>query len=248
MNRHFFVTTFLAAAVTVSSPLSAQSVAGGSRSAQAKITTRIDQSQMVTLRGHVLKNLTPDRDLGAVEDQTPISLFLSLKRSTSQQADLDALIAAQQQPGSAEYHKWLTPQQFGERFGAAESDISQLTLWLQSQGFHVTGVHNNASIIGFTGTSGNVRNAFHAELHYWNVQGGRHMATATEPQIPAALVHVVAGISGLNQIPPHEHHTAIQQQAYDAETHTWHKVDAAAARNSPRARNLITPTAKATTI
>jgi subtilase family serine protease len=142
---------------------------------------------------------------------------------------LDALLAAQQQPNSPEYHKWLTPQEFGERFGASESDISQLTLWLQSQGFHVVSVHNNASTISFTATAGGVRNTFHAQLHYWNVMGGKHMATTTEPEIPAALANVVSGISGLNKLPAHGHHTAIQREAYDATTGKWHTVDAAAA-------------------
>jgi hypothetical protein len=85
---------------TVSSPACAQSIAGGSRSARPLITGEIDQNRLVSLPGHVLKSLTPERDLGAVEDGTPIPLFLVLKRSVEQQADPVALVAAQQQPGS----------------------------------------------------------------------------------------------------------------------------------------------------
>jgi hypothetical protein len=70
---------------------------------------------------------------------------------------------------------------------------------------------------------------FRAQLHYWNVMGGKHLATATEPQIPEVLVNVVSGVSGLNRIPARHHHTAIRQQSYDAESHKWHTVDAAAA-------------------
>jgi hypothetical protein len=63
----------------------------------------------VTLRGHVRADLTPDKDLGAVDDGMPLRLSLVVQRSAAQQADLDNLLARQQQPTAAEYHKWLTP-------------------------------------------------------------------------------------------------------------------------------------------
>src|SRR5882724_11823164 len=168
MNKHYILPALFVATVftTISSPAQAQRLTGGSRSARSLIPNRIDRTRLVSLSGHVPKALTADRDLGPVEDETPIPLFLMLKHSPEQQADLDALLTAQQDPGSPSYHKWLTPQEFGERFGASESDISKLTFWLQSEGFQVTSVLNNASTISFNGTAAAVRNTFHTQLHY----------------------------------------------------------------------------------
>jgi hypothetical protein len=134
------LTALLATTVltTISLPVLAQSVAGGSHTAQARITQSIDSAQMTTLTGNVRKDLTAERDMGAVEDSLEMHLSLVLKRSPEQRADLDNLIARQQQYGAAEYHKWLTPQEFGERFGASAQDIARMSTWLESKGMHVT--------------------------------------------------------------------------------------------------------------
>ena len=79
------------------------------------------------------QDLTPDRDLGPVEDAMPLRLHLVLQRSPEQQAELDNLIARQQQPTAPEYHQWLTPQEFGARFGASPDDIAKITAWLESR-------------------------------------------------------------------------------------------------------------------
>ena len=220
--------TGLSAQTTAMSPASVQqSTVGGSRSAKPRIAQLIDQGSMAPLRGNVLRTLTPEKDLGAVEDSSQQRLYLVLQRTPEQQADLASLTSEQQNPASASFHKWLTPEQFGERFGVAESDIAKITAWLTSQGFEVTSVAKNASVVNFKATAGGVRNTFRAQLHYWNVEGGKYIATATEPQITAALAGIVSGIAGLNQIPPHTHHTPIHTERYDADTHKWYPVNSA---------------------
>jgi subtilase family serine protease len=191
----------------------------------SRIATAIDDKVMVALPGHTLKALTPERDLGAVDDSTPLRLYLSLKRTPEQQAQLDALIAHQQQPGAAEYHKWVTPQEYGARFGVAPADIAKISVWLESKGFKVKSVLNNASVIDFAATAGGVRAAFRTEIHKWNIENGTYPAVATEPSIPVALSGIVAGIEGLNKIPRVGRHTPIRPVAYDAVTHRWHDIE-----------------------
>jgi Pro-kumamolisin, activation domain len=176
-----------------------------------RIVAPIDDSLLVALPGHVLKILTPDLDLGPVEDSKPFRLYLNLRRTSQQQAELDALIARQRQPGTAEYHQRLTPQEYGARFGIAPADIDKISTWLESQGFKVKSVLNNRSVIDFAATAGGVRSAFHTEIHYWNIEGGRYPAVSRDPSIPAALREVVVGIEGLNKLPPREHHTAVSR-------------------------------------
>jgi len=193
----------------------------------SRIIQPIDENTRVTLKGNVRRELATAPDLGSVEDGKPLHLYLLLQRTTAQQADLDNLIQRQQQPTAPEYHKWLTPKEFGARFGAAPEDIAKITAWLESHGFQVRSVLNNASMIDLAATAGQVRNTFHTELHYFNIRGGQYLANVKDPQIPAALAPVVAGIKGLIKIPAHTNHTPIRQASYDAHTHRWHTIDTA---------------------
>jgi Pro-kumamolisin, activation domain/Chitobiase/beta-hexosaminidase C-terminal domain/Bacterial Ig-like domain (group 3) len=193
----------------------------------SRVTQPINQANRVTLKGHVLTSLTPDRDLGVVEETLPVRLYISLKRTPAQQADLDALLAAQQNTTSPMYHKWLTPEQFGGRFGASESDIDKVRGWLESQGFEITSVARNKSVINVMTTAVGVRETFHAQLHYWNIENGRHVATANDPQVPAALSDLIGSIAGLNQIPPRGHHTPIHSGRFDPATNKFYPADSA---------------------
>lgn len=170
-------------------------------SARPRITQEIDSRSVVTLHGSVRRDLTPDRDMGVVEDGLQLRLYLVLQRSPEQQAALDNLLARQQQPTAPEYHKWLTPREFGQRFGASPADIAKISAWLETQGMHVNGVMNNATFIDFSASALQLREVFRTQLHYYNIQGGRYAANAQDPVIPAALAPVVAGIKGLNKIP-----------------------------------------------
>jgi len=200
--------------------------------APVRLLGPIDEHQMVTLSGTVRRNLTSDRDLGPVEDSMQTHLYIMLQRTPVQQADLEHLLARQQEPTAAEYHKWLTPKQFGARFGAHPDDIATLSHWLESHGFQTVGVMNNASTIEIAATAGQIREAFHTQLHYYNIDGGKYAANAEDPQIPASLAPVVSGIVGLVKIPPHMNRTKTIQTAYDQETHTWHPVDSSSTDTS----------------
>jgi pro-kumamolisin-like protein/MBG domain-containing protein len=187
----------------------------------SRITHEIDSNQLVTLHGHVRADLASAPDLGPVEDELPLRLYLVLQRTPEQQAELDNLIARQQQPTAPEYHKWLTPQEFGARFGASPEDIAKITMWLESRGLRVNGAMNNNMFIDFSATAGQVREVFRAEMHYFNIRGGKHAANVQDPMIPAALAPVVSGIKGLSKIPPVPLHTKVHATSYDKATHSW---------------------------
>ncbi len=80
-------------------------------------------------------------DSGRVPADTRLNgISIVFNRSAAQQADLEALIAAQQNPSSPLYHQWLNPDQFAARFGMAQSDLDKVQTWLQQQGFSVDSV------------------------------------------------------------------------------------------------------------
>jgi uncharacterized protein (TIGR03437 family) len=128
-------------------------------------------------------------------------MLLLLRRSPEQDAALLQLVEEQQDPASAHFHQWLTPEQFGEQFGPALEDTGKIAAWLTSQGFRVDGIANGRNVVEFSGTAAQVATALHTEIHGYLVNGERHWANARDPQIPAALSPVVAGIVSLHNFP-----------------------------------------------
>ncbi len=168
----------------------------------ARITQAIDETQLVRLKGNVHPLARPEFDQGAVEDWQPMNrMLLVLRRSPEEQAALSKFMEEQQSKDSPNFHKWLTPQQFGARFGPADADIQTVTDWLTRQGFQHIKVGAGRTTIEFSGTVGQVSNAFHTEIHRYQVNGEARQANSGDPQIPAALTPVVAGIVTLHNIP-----------------------------------------------
>ncbi len=73
-----------------------------------------------------------------------------------------------------------------------DSEIAAVCGWLEQQGFAVERVTQGRTAIEFSGTAGQVRSAFHTEIHIYAVKGEKHYANNLDPQVPAALAPVVA--------------------------------------------------------
>lgn len=173
-----------------------------SGSAPSRVTP-IDESKLVALRGNTLPFARPSFDRGPAADSLFMDqMVLVLQRSPQQQAALDRLLAEQQDKSSPNYHRWLTPDEFGQQFGASDNDIQQVSNWLRSHGFQVNGVSAGRSLINFSGNAGQVRGAFHTAMHQYLVNNRSHWANDQDPQIPAALAPVVAGVRSLNDFFP----------------------------------------------
>jgi hypothetical protein len=163
-----------------------------------RVSGAIDNGVTTKLSGNVHPLANAQYDQGAAPADLPMNrMVLVLTRSTSQQTALDLLLKSQQDPASPQYRHWLTPQQFGQQFGAADADIQKMTSWLESQGFTIDHVGNAKTFIQFSGTAGQVQQAFRTQIHKYVVNGVSHWANATDPQIPSALSSVVAGVATL---------------------------------------------------
>jgi subtilase family serine protease len=125
-------------------------------------------------------------------------MMLELKPTSGQQSALDALVRAQQNPRSPLYHHWLTPAEFGARFGVSARNLARVTTWLTKHGFTVNEIPADRRVIVFSGTAGQVLDAFHTEMNRYLVNGVTHIANAQDPQIPAALAGVIGGIVSLH--------------------------------------------------
>ncbi|KJV36111.1 hypothetical protein VI08_06455 [Luteibacter yeojuensis] len=133
-------------------------------------------------------------------------LQVVLKPSDDQLARLETLVAAQHDPASPTFHHWLTPEQYGKRFGLADSDIDAVRAWLVSEGFTVHAVYPNKTQIDFSGDAGLVRKAFRAPLRVYADGAAKHIANANDIAVPAALSPVIAGVLGLHDFHPVPQH------------------------------------------
>jgi len=163
-----------------------------------RLTSPIVPAQRTVTNGvHPLA--TRQHDLGRVAGtQVFHRMILLTQRSDAQEADLEQYLAEQQNPRSPLYHKWLTPAQFGERFGPSANDIARITGWLQSQGFTVERPSNGRQFLLFTGTGAHVESAFQTEMHLYSVNGKTYFANAKPASIPKALAAAVSGVASLN--------------------------------------------------
>jgi hypothetical protein len=168
----------------------------------ARITQAIDEKQLVHLKGNVHPLARAEFDQGAVSDSTPMNrILMLLQRSPEQQAALRQFMDEQLSKDSPNFQKWLTPEQFGKLYGPADADIQAVTSWLSSRGFTGLRVNRGKTIIEFNGNVGLVRNTFHTDIHKFVVDGENRQANVSDPQIPAALTPVVAGIVSLHNFP-----------------------------------------------
>jgi hypothetical protein len=125
-------------------------------------------------------------------------MLLVLKRSAQQEAALLRLIERQQYKNSRDYHRWLTPHDFGVRFGPVDSDIAAVINWLVVNGFEGVQVNQARTVIEFSGNAALLKRAFGTAIHKFVVNGEQHLANVKDPTIPTALVPVVAGIDSLH--------------------------------------------------
>ncbi len=178
------------------------SVAVAQSQPPSRITQAVDEANLTLLKGNTHPLARAEFDRGLAPPDLPMErMQLVLTRSPEQEASLRALLDQQQDKSSPNYHKWLTPEQFGQQFGPSDQDIQAVTSWLGSHGFQVVRVSKGRTVLEFTGTASQVLEAIHTAIHKYTVDGKDHWANSTDPQIPSALAPVVAGVDTLHNFP-----------------------------------------------
>jgi len=210
----------LGAAVTVLMPAGAIAQGTASIASPRRVLQLVDTNDRVSIPSAVRPWVKQAKDLGP----TPIStaaprMLLLLKRSTEQEQALQELLSDLENPTSPHYHQWLTPSQFGAAFGTNEDDLQSVTNWLQSQGFTVSRIAKARNLIEFSGTVGQVRQAFGTDVHRLSVNGVQTMTSVTALQIPRALSPVVQGVVNLDSAKPHTSVIRAGKATYDPLSH-----------------------------
>lgn len=162
---------------------------------------------------------------GALPGETAlVGMSLVLKPTEAQDAALSQLLLDQANPASPSYRQWLTPEQFGARFGVADADLTILENWLQSRGFAVNAVAGSRNRITFSGTASAVEGAFGVRMQRYRRGSQTFYENANAVQMPASLAAVVGGVTGLSSYrlpaPQQQRVAAVPQAAAAAPAYT----------------------------
>jgi len=173
-----------------------------------RVTAYVDDNQRATLAGNRHPLAIAKYDAGSVAPDFRMDrMIITLLPDPAQQNALDELLEAQHDPESPSYHRWLSPEEYGQLFGASASDAAQVADWLQAHGMEVEEVTAGHRSIIFSGTAAQVESAFHTEIHTYKIGKETHHANSSDPQIPVALAQVVGGVVSLHDFYSKPMHT-----------------------------------------
>ena len=149
------------------------------------VTSKIDDAVTVRLFGNTRPEVNARNDRGAVDKEMPMeNLKLLLKRPAELDVQLTKYLDDIQDPKSAVYHKRMSAEEFGEKFGPSDADVETVKRWLESQGFTINVTYANKMFIDFSGSARQVETAFHTEIRNYEVNGEMHIANSHDPAIP----------------------------------------------------------------
>jgi Pro-kumamolisin, activation domain/Bacterial Ig-like domain (group 3) len=169
---------------------------------QTRIAGAIKNEERVAVQGTTSPLIAGSLETGRMAGGQNLGrMVLLLSPSPEQEAGAEKLVDAQHDPSSPLFHKWLTPGQFGQRFGVSDADAAQVQQWLQTQGLTVHEVSQSRRFIVFSGTVTQVQAAFSTEMHTYAFKGKSFVSNSSDIQIPAALTPVVKGIVRLHSDP-----------------------------------------------
>jgi Pro-kumamolisin, activation domain/Bacterial Ig-like domain (group 3) len=163
----------------------------------ARVTAQVDNAKRTTLYGHVPGALRSAKDQGRINPNTAApGMIMVLRSSEEQKKEIRKVIDEQQDKRTANYHQWVTPEEFGAHFGVDDADIAKIKTWLTSQGFSVDEVSKSKRVIRFSGTTGQIEQAFQTEMHTYQLGNGEiHVSNNSEITVPEALSKVIAGVT-----------------------------------------------------
>jgi subtilase family serine protease len=174
--------------------------------ARVLISEPIDEGRLIPLARNTRREANAKTDRGRVPDDFAMEhMLLLLNRPPELEQEFEQYIESLTDKSSPNYHHWLTPEEQGQQYGLAQDDVDAVTGWLQSHGFTVGYVYPTRRVIDFSGTAGQIREAFHTEIHHLDVGGERHFANMSDPQIPEALAPVVLGVVSMHDFKPHSY-------------------------------------------
>jgi subtilase family serine protease len=173
----------------------------GAFAEQDRIAGPISNMRLV-LAGNRSRKAQPQYDEGRVDPDLRISrVTVSFRLTNAQQADLTELVSQQQDRASTQYHRWLTPEQYADRFGLSQRDMDRISAWLSAKSLNVVYTGRGRNRITFSGRARDLEGALGTEIHRYRIEGETYFANSTDLSIPVELADVVLAVRGLDNFP-----------------------------------------------
>ena len=226
-NRTILFAAMICLALSLFSPAIFAATVYTNARPTARVTKPVNNGKRTILYGH-LPNVVANpsavggaRDMGRLDPKTAMQgMRIVLRSSPEQSRELRRIIDEQQDKRTVNFHQWVTPEQFGNSFGAHPDDIQKVTDWLTQQGFTVENVTKSKRVIQFSGTAGQVEQAFQTSMHTYQVKGETHVSPSREISVPEALAPVIGGVNGLHNFFRKTHMVDVQKLS-DQRLTTW---------------------------
>jgi hypothetical protein len=205
IKKIYVLLAVVAVTLAVSSRYAARVL--GASTGHILITEPVDETRLVTLVGNTRPETKAANDRGRLADSFPVEhMLLQLKRAPELEREFEQHIESLTDKSSPNFRQWMTAAEQGEKYGVGQQDIDTITNWLESHGFTIGYVYPNRMVIDFSGSAGEIQQAFHTEIHDLQIKGEQHFANMSDPKIPAALAPAVEGVVSMNNFKPHAMH------------------------------------------
>ena len=159
-------------------------------------TLPLPATQQRSLKGHIPAIVRASAPVGSLPAATRLNLSIGLPLRNEQQ--LTKLLVELYEPGSPQFHHFLTPQEFTERFGPTEAQYQAVIAFAKSKGFVVAGLHENRLLLDVSATARDIERAFSTSLKLYGHPRENRMfyAPEVEPAVGAELP--ILDVSGLD--------------------------------------------------
>ncbi|GER90586.1 hypothetical protein KDW_47480 [Dictyobacter vulcani] len=154
--------------------------------------------QGLRIPGHAVPLLEEHKPIGPTAKEQTLHLAAVLK--LRDEAGLDALLAAQNNPTSPLYHHYLTTQEFNSQFAPTLASVLAVTAYLQQQGIQITSIAPNRLLIDGSATVATAEHAFAISINNYQLKARVVYAANTDPYVPDAVSGIIQTITGLNNV------------------------------------------------
>ncbi|HTS23586.1 MAG TPA: S53 family peptidase [Casimicrobiaceae bacterium] len=150
-------------------------------------------------------------ELTALAGNTPMSITVALRLRDL--AGAESLVKALHTPGDAQYHRFLTADDFAARFAPTDAEVAQVSSALAAYG--ISTERSTATTLKVTGLPADMERAFSVSLHRYamSAQGGSagysFHAPLSRPVVPAEILPFVSAVAGLDSRPSMRPHRVL---------------------------------------
>ena len=157
----------------------------------------------LSAQNYVVSGNTPGfirhaQDLGPLDPSAVINVTAWL--TLHNENHLDQLVSQQYKKGSANYHKWITQDQFNSSFGPTAQEVKSVRNFMSAHGLTVVEIAENNMYVKVQGSVANVQKTFNVQLHNYNFNGEIHRSNTGNPSINNASGAHIATVTGLDDL------------------------------------------------